>query len=101
MSSKLRAFGRKISGNRRKNQEFTPEARAFMVGAVAGGATKTAVADAFNCKRQTVTQQVERFEHDHLFRSRRRRAKDRIIQGRRSSRLRHLVRRQPRIRQWY
>ncbi|KAI0008332.1 hypothetical protein F4779DRAFT_618766 [Xylariaceae sp. FL0662B] len=68
--STLREVGRILSGNRGKTRHFTPEARAFMTGAVLGGQSQTAVAEAFHCKRQTVAQQISRFREQHNFYSR-------------------------------
>ncbi|KAI6086010.1 hypothetical protein F4821DRAFT_139036 [Hypoxylon rubiginosum] len=63
----LHRFGRIVSGNRRKNQPFNSEARAFMLGAVAGGASHTTVANAMNCIPQTVSRYVNCYEEQHGF----------------------------------
>ncbi|KXJ84978.1 hypothetical protein Micbo1qcDRAFT_237621 [Microdochium bolleyi] len=56
--SQLRQFGDIISGNRQRCQDFTPEQRAFMLGAAAAGAKHSEIAEALNTKRQRVGEQI-------------------------------------------
>ncbi|KAI1401353.1 hypothetical protein F4819DRAFT_334096 [Hypoxylon fuscum] len=79
----LHRWGRRLTGNRKKGHEFSPEARAFMV-----------MAEAMGCTPQTVTNQINRFKEQHNFESRRPRksSRPRLMSGRESARLRKLLR---------
>ncbi|KAH7009235.1 uncharacterized protein B0I36DRAFT_356732 [Microdochium trichocladiopsis] len=56
--SKLREFGTIVSGNRQKCQDFTPEQRAFILGAAGAGAKHAEIAEALGTKRQRVGEQI-------------------------------------------
>jgi len=56
--SQLREFGAIVSRNRQRCQDFTPEQRAFMLGAAATGAKHTEITEALNTKRQRVGEQI-------------------------------------------
>ncbi|KAI1759458.1 hypothetical protein GGR53DRAFT_142271 [Hypoxylon sp. FL1150] len=94
----LHKFGRFLSGNRRKNQQFSPEACAFMLGAVAGGASHADVADAMNCTLQTVSRHVKRFDEQHGWKSSRpSQADEPAMRNRQKVRLDRLTHRRARI----
>jgi hypothetical protein len=48
----LRQFGTELSGNRRRNGEFTADARMFMAGAAAAGEKYSDIAAAFGTDRR-------------------------------------------------
>ncbi|RYP72021.1 hypothetical protein DL771_004490 [Monosporascus sp. 5C6A] len=82
--------------DRRPNEEFSPEARAFMIGAVAAGATQTRVAEAMGIERQRVGEQIQRFKTYRTVHDLPRGHRQRAIRGCLASHLYQLGRRYPR-----
>ncbi|CAG9952817.1 unnamed protein product [Clonostachys rosea f. rosea IK726] len=61
----MRTFGVEISGNRRRGQQFSPEAKGAMLGMLCAGASLRAVAREFKTTHSTVSKLRNRFKDDH------------------------------------
>ncbi|KAI1165172.1 hypothetical protein F5B18DRAFT_612035 [Nemania serpens] len=94
--SELREFGRILIGNRQPNEDFSPEVRAFIMGATAAGASQTAIADALGTRRQRIGEQIRRFKDHHTLRSRPRGRPPKVFGPRAERRIFRYVRRRPR-----
>ncbi|KAK3306973.1 uncharacterized protein B0T15DRAFT_528755 [Chaetomium strumarium] len=58
----LAEIGAKLTAGRQPSQELSPTARAAIIGAVAAGASQSAVARAFRIERTAVYRILQRFE---------------------------------------
>lgn len=65
----LDRIGAKLTADRQPGQELSPFARAAIVGAIAAGASQTAVAHAFGVSRAAVQTTLQRFESSTTFTS--------------------------------
>ena len=65
-----RSFGTEISGNRQRNQEFSPEARAAMLAMLDTGCSARRVAREFRTTHSTVLQTKKRWLESHKVTSR-------------------------------
>ncbi|RYP73023.1 hypothetical protein DL771_003891 [Monosporascus sp. 5C6A] len=92
----LDEIGRILTADRQPYQEFSPEARAFMLGAVAAGATQGRVAAAVNTDRQRVVEQLHRFRIHKTVHDLPRPGRPRAVEGRLASHMYQLGRRYPR-----
>jgi transposase len=61
----MRTFDVEISGNRRRGQQFSPEAKGAMLGMLRAGASLRAVAREFKTTHSTVSKLRNRFKDDH------------------------------------
>lgn len=95
--SNLRVFGTEITGNRRKSEPLSPEARAAICSSVTAGQSPTAVARLFGISRTTVYNTFNRFRERSDFRSRPRTGRPRSLSTREERYLVRITRRFPTV----
>ncbi|KAK4215365.1 hypothetical protein QBC37DRAFT_268111, partial [Rhypophila decipiens] len=65
MTSKLRAFGTEISGNRRPSGELSGNIRSAIVAAHSSGKSKAELAHDFGVHRHTIDSTLDRWHNHH------------------------------------
>jgi transposase len=94
---KLHQIGAILTAGRRPSQELTQCARAAIIGAVAAGASKSAVAKAFGINRRTVQSTFQRFESSTTFQTKARTGRPKVLTAREKRYIIQLTKRFPRI----
>lgn len=77
--SQPRSFGTEISGNRQRNHEFTPEARAAILAWLSAGKSIKSTAREFNTTPSTVRGIKQRWNDDHTLHKRPRKGRPQIL----------------------
>jgi transposase len=91
----LAELGAKLTAGRQPGQELSPTARAAIAGAVAAGASQTAVADAFSISRRAVQLSLQRLESSTTFESKPRTGRPEILTRREKRYILQLAKRYP------
>jgi transposase len=91
----LAELGAKLTVGRQPGQELSPAARAAIAGAVAAGASQTAVANAFSISRRAVQLSLQRFESSTTFESKPRTGRPEILTRREKRYIIQLAKRKP------
>jgi transposase len=93
----LAELGAKLTAGRQPGQELSPAARAAIAGAVAAGASKSAVAHAFQIDRKTIRRTLQRFESSTNFESKPRTGRPNVLTRREKRYIIQLAKRRPRL----
>ena len=92
----LAELGAKLTAGRQPGQELSPCARAAIAGAVAAGASQTAVANAFSTSRRAVQLSLQRFESSTTFETKPRTGRPELLTRREKRYILQLAKRYPR-----
>ena len=92
----LAKLGAKLTAGRQPGQELSPIARAAIAGAVAAGASQTAVANAFSTSRRAVQLSLQRFESSTTFETKPRAGRPEVLTRREKRYILQLAKRYPR-----
>ena len=93
----LAEIGAKLTAGRQPGQELSPFARAAIVGAVAAGASQSAVARAFCIDRKAVQRALQRFESSTSFGAKPRTGRPEVLTRREKRYIIQLAKRKPRL----
>ncbi|KAK4032976.1 Homeodomain-like protein [Parachaetomium inaequale] len=93
----LAEIGAKLTAGRQSGQELSPTARAAIVGAVAAGASQSAVARAFRVDRTAVYRILQRFESSTTVESKPRTGRPEVLTRREKRYILQLAKRYPRL----
>ncbi|KAH7109682.1 hypothetical protein EDB81DRAFT_607409, partial [Dactylonectria macrodidyma] len=72
-------FGQIISGNRKPNHEFSPEAKGAMLAMLEAGRSERDVAEEFSTTHSTVQQIHKRFITDHTVENKKRKGRPHVL----------------------
>lgn len=92
-----RQFGDLISGNRRRNQELSKEARSFIAGAKAVGGRSSEIAAQIGCAKRTINRTIQRLDETEKTSSRPRTGAPAKLDNRDEREILRIVRRTPEI----
>lgn len=93
----LHAVGLKLTAGRLKHGELSPFARAAIIGAVAAGASQSAVARAFGVDRKAVQRALQAFESSDTIASKPRTGRPAVLTHREKRYILQLAKRDPRL----
>ncbi|KAL2200036.1 hypothetical protein P885DRAFT_58225 [Corynascus similis CBS 632.67] len=91
----LDEIGAKLTADRQPGHELSPLARAAIAGAVAAGASQSAVARAFGVDRRAVQRTLQRFESSGTFEDRPRSGRPEVLTDRDKRHIVQVAKREP------
>ncbi|KAK4248493.1 hypothetical protein C7999DRAFT_40367 [Corynascus novoguineensis] len=91
----LDELGAKLTAGRQPGQELSPLARAAITGAVAAGASQSAVARAFGINRKAVQRTLQRFESSGTFEDKPRSGRPEVLTEREKRHIVQVAKREP------
>lgn len=96
-SMEKRAFGTILSGNRQRNQQFSPEARAAIIAARAEGRTQRSIAEQFQTSQQTIAKILKHYNTTATITPEPRKGRQKKLSPRDIRKIKKTIRQNPRI----